>query len=143
MAISSYGIFLMYKANSSANWTKLIDIKDFPDLGGDPDLLDITTLSDGATRNILGIQSQDAFSFTANSDVADFTRLKKLEGKDYDFAVWMGKTIDSTGAATPSGTDGKFSFTGQLSVHPVGAGVNEVVDMAITIAASTIVKFSN
>ena len=37
----------------------------------------------------------------------------------------------------PTGSDGKFEFKGQLSVFPVGGGVNEVVDMTITIAPST------
>lgn len=34
MAISSYKTYLMYKASDSGTYTKLIDIKDFPDLGG-------------------------------------------------------------------------------------------------------------
>ena len=38
---------------------------------------------------------------------------------------------------TPTGTDGKFSFDGQLSVRVTGGGVNEVRGMAITIAPST------
>ena len=42
---------------------------------------------------------------------------------------------------TPTGSDGKFSFEGQLSVFAVGAGANEVRDMTITIAPSTPIKF--
>ena len=38
---------------------------------------------------------------------------------------------------TPDGSNGKFEFDGQLSVYPVGGGVNEVRGMAITIAPST------
>ena len=34
------------------------------------------------------------------------------------------------------------SFKGQLSVFPVGGGVNEVVDMSITIAPSTPITFA-
>lgn len=41
---------------------------------------------------------------------------------------------------TPTGTDGKFSFDGQLSVHVTGGKVNEVVGMSITIAPSTVIK---
>ena len=44
MAISTYKVFLMKK--TSETWSKLIDIKDFPDLGGSPELLETTTLSD-------------------------------------------------------------------------------------------------
>ncbi len=44
MAISTYKIFLMQK-NTSA-WEKLLDITEFPDLGGAPEMLETTTLSD-------------------------------------------------------------------------------------------------
>lgn len=43
---------------------------------------------------------------------------------------------------TPDGSNGKFSFDGELSVYPVGGGVNEVVNMNITIAPSTPIAFS-
>ena len=36
MAISTYKVFLMHKASSEGTYTKLIDIKEFPDLGGEP-----------------------------------------------------------------------------------------------------------
>lgn len=36
-----------------------------------------------------------------------------------------------------------FAFKGQLSVFPVGGGVNEVVDMNISIAPSTPITFSD
>ena len=58
MAISTYKIFLMQK-NTSA-WEKLIDIKEFPDLGGAPEMLETTTLSDKMQTYIPGIQSLDS-----------------------------------------------------------------------------------
>ena len=134
MAISTYKIFLM-KKNASA-WEKLIDIKDFPDLGGAPEMLETTTLSDKMQTYIAGIQSLDALEFTANYTLADFTSLKALEGLTEKYAVWFGGT-ESGGVLTPTGDDGKFEFDGQLSAFPVGGGVNEVVDMPITIAPST------
>ena len=45
MAISTYKVFLMHKASSGDTYTKLIDIKDFPDLGSAPSTVDVTTLS--------------------------------------------------------------------------------------------------
>ena len=117
-------------------WEKLIDIKEFPDLGGAPEMLETTTLSDNMQTYIPGIQSLDALKFTANYTKGDFTKLKALEGQEKDYAVWFGGT-DEGGTLTPTGTDGKFEFKGQLSVFPVGGGVNEVVDMTITIAPST------
>ena len=140
MAISTYKVFLMSSSDGTA-YTKLIDIKEFPDLGGEPELLETTTLSDNMQTFINGIQSMDGMSFTANYDKTKFQELKALEGQQKDYAVWFGAS-GSPGELTPTGSDGKFSFKGQLSVYVSGGGVNEVVDMTITIAPSTPITFS-
>ncbi len=134
MAISTYKVFLMMKKDVA--YEKLVDIKDFPDLGGSPEMLETTTLSDKMQTYIPGIQNLDALEFTANYTKADFATLKALDGVEHDFAVWFGGTEEAN-ILTPTGSDGKFEFKGQLSVYPVGGGVNEVVDMNITIAPST------
>lgn len=136
MAISTYKIFLMKKASTGDTYEKVIDIKDFPDLGGAPEMLETTTLSDKMQTYIPGIQSLDALEFTANYTKTDFTKLKALEGKEESYAVWFGGE-GTGGVLTPTGSDGKFEFKGQLSAFPVGGGVNEVVDMTVTIAPST------
>ena len=138
MAISTYQVYLMSSSDGS-EFEKLIDIKDFPDLGGTPELLDTTTLSDKMKTSILGIQELDALEFTANYTLADFTKLKAMEGKDMAFAVWIGG--DASG--NPDGHDGKFKFNGALSVFAAGGGVNEVIDMTISIAASTPIEHDN
>ena len=102
-------------------------------------MLETTTLSDNMNTYILGIQSLDGLTFTANYTLSDFTRLNNLHGTEHDYAVWFGGT-ESGGTVTPSGSDGKFEFSGDLSVYPSGGGVNEVVDMTITIAPSTVIK---
>ena len=136
MAISTYKIFLMQKEGSE--WTKVVDIKEFPDLGGAPEMLETTTLSDKMQTYIPGIQSLDSLEFTANYTLADYKTLKALEGKENEYAVWFGGT-ESAGSLTPSGSDGKFSFKGQLSVYANGGGTNEVVEMTITIAPSSVI----
>lgn len=136
MAISSYKTFLMKKGSSGSTYEKLVDIKEFPDLGGDPNMLDATTLSDPMQINIMGIQKIDALTFTANYSSEDFATLDALKGQELDLAVWFGGT-ESDGTLTPSGDKGKFNFKGQLSVYVKGAGVDSVVEMAITVAAST------
>lgn len=141
MAISTYKVFLMKKGESGETWSKLVDIKEFPDLGGEPEMLETTTLSDNMQTYIAGIQSLDGLSFSANYDMATFKTLKALEGKKASYAVWFGGT-ELSGTVTPDGSNGKFSFDGELSVYPVGGGVNEVVGMTITIAPSTPITFS-
>jgi hypothetical protein len=134
MAISSYKVFLMMKTDDK--YEKLIDIKSFPDLGGTPEMLETTTLTDRMQTYIPGIQSFDAMEFEANYTMEDFKKLRALEGEEHEYAVWFGGT--ETGATvTPTGTDGKFEFKGKHSVFPSGGGVNEVVGMTISIAPST------
>lgn len=135
MAISTYKIFLMVSEDGS-EYDKLIDIKSFPDLGGAPEMLETTTLSDAMQTYIPGIQSLDALEFEANYTKADFAKLKAMEGTEKQYAVWFGGTGEGE-TLTPTGSDGKFKFKGQLSVYPVGSGVNEVVNMNINIAPST------
>ena len=135
MAISTFKVFLMKKKTTN-DWEKLIDIKSFPDLGGAPETLETTTLSDPIQTYTLGIQSLDALEFEANYTLDEFKALKALEGVTNDYAVWLGGT-ETGGVITPTGVNGKYKFKGQLSVFPSGGGVNEVVGMTITIAPST------
>ena len=139
MAISTYQVYLMYKTSSS--YSKLVDIKDFPDIGGDPELLETTTLSDPMQLFILGIQSNEGLAFNANYTKTDFTTLNGLAGQDIDYGIWFGAE-ETGGNIVPDGSRGKFQFKGQLSVHVTGGGVNEVVGMAITIAPTTKIDFT-
>lgn len=137
MAISSYKTYLMKKDSSGGSYEKLVDIKSFPDLGGEPEMLETTTLSNGNKTFIAGIQSTDSMSFECNYTKADYTTVKALaDGEEHEFAVWFGAS-ESGSTVTPDGSNGKFEFKGTLSVYVTGGGVNEVVGMTITIAPST------
>lgn len=134
MATSSYKTFLMHKKASA--YEKLVDIKDFPDLGGAPEMLETTTLSDSMQTYIEGIQSQDALEYTINYDLTTYEMLLAMKGTETDFAVWFGGTEEG-GVVTPTGSEGKFNFKGYLSVRVAGKGVNEVKEAIISIAPST------
>ena len=138
MAISSYKTFLMSSSDGESAWQKVIDIKDYGDLGGPPEQLETTTLSDKMQTFINGIQKLDALTFTANYTKEDYTKLNGMAGKSGHYAVWFGGADGvGTAAPTPSGDQGKFKFDGELSVYVTGKGVNEVVEMVITIAPSS------
>lgn len=139
MAISTYKVFLMKKGTTGDTYEKLIDIKEFPDLGGAPEMLETTTCSDPAQTYIKGIQSQDALEFTANYTKEDYDKLSKLSGIETDYSVWFGGT-ETAGKATPTGSDGKYDFKGDLSVYITGGGTNEVVSMMVSIAPSTVIS---
>lgn len=135
MARSTYGVYLMKGTKGTGDaitYSKLIDIKDFPDLGGAAEMLETTTLSDSMQTYIAGIQGSDALEFTANYTKTDFDALKDLEGVQTPFAVYFGD----------KGDDGMFSWEGYLTVRVNGGGVNEVVGMTISIAPATAITFA-
>ena len=134
MATSSYKTFLMHKVAEA--YEKLVDIKDFPDLGGAPEMLETTTLSDNMQTYIEGIQSQDALEFTINYDLATYEKIVAMKGKETEFSVWFGGT-ESAGELTPTGDEGKFNFKGYISIRVTGKGVNEVKEATLSIAPST------
>lgn len=136
MAISTYQTYLMY-AESGDTLAKLVDVTEMPDIGEDPEMLETTTLSDEQQTFITGIHGMSAMVFQANYDKTDFAKLKALEGKTIKLGVYFG--ADSSG--NPDGSQGKWTFDGQISVRASGGGVNEVHGMSISIAPSTVIEF--
>ena len=127
MAISSYNVVLK-SGTSATQLDKLVDIKDFPDLIGTPNLLETTTLSDSQQTYINGVKSADLMTFTFNYTKEDFQKVKTTEGKPmfYELEFSDGST---------------FSWQGQHTVGLPGKGVDEVLEATINIAPSTPVAF--
>lgn len=134
-AISSYKTFLMKGSE------KLIDIKNFPQLGGKPEMLEITTLSDKMQTFIEGIQSQEVLEFDTNYTPENFKKIEALKGQLLDLAVWFGGS-EENGTATPTGNYGRFSFKGYVSAYVDSGEVNKVVGMKISVTPSTVITFS-
>ena len=138
MAISSYKCFLMglyaLSGSETGEWRKIVDIKDFPDLLDPPEQLETTTLSTPNRTYIPGIQSTTDKTFTCNYSAAEYAKLAAMKDILYGYAVWFGGAEDSTThVVTPTGSDGKFAWCGYLTPSVSVAGVNEVVNMTVTI----------
>lgn len=128
MAISTLGVTLKM-GESSAALEKVVDIKDFPDLIGEPNMLETTTLSDEAVTNIPGIRSSDMLTFTCNYTKDDFTAVNDLANTALYYSLEF--------------SDGsKFTWQGQHTCGVPGKGVDEVIEFTINIAASTAVEFA-
>lgn len=139
MARSTYQTYLMKgTGTTTVTYSKLIDIKEFPDLIAPPDRLETTTLSDAARTYIEGLQDTDEMTFTANYDPTDFQTIQALKGTEQNLAVWFGATTSGS-TETPDGSAGKFTFKGYVSASINGGGVNEVVDMTITVTPTTVI----
>lgn len=128
MAINTYGITLKWGASAEAA-AKVVDIKDFPDLISDPELLETTTLSDAQVTNIPGIKGSDMLTFTCNYTSADFAAVNEDANKALFYVLEF-----SDGSS--------FNWQGQHTCGLPGKGVNEVVEFTINIAASTAVEFT-
>lgn len=128
MAISTLGVTLKMGESAEA-LEKVVDIKDFPDLIGDPNMLETTTLSDPAVTNIPGIRSSDMLTFTCNYTKTDFTAVNEKANTALYYALEF--------------SDGsKFTWQGQHTCGVPGKGVDEVIEFTINIAASTAVEFA-
>ena len=125
-AISTYGVTLKWGSSAGAV-QKEIDIKDFPDLGGAPEMLETTTLSDAAQTFILGIQSLSAMEFTANYTKTDFEAVEADANTELYYSLEFGD----------EGDEGIFEWQGEHAVWVVGSGVNSPVEMKVSIAPST------
>ncbi len=133
-AYSTYQTYLMYRTTSAGSYTKLLDIKDYPDMEPSPNMLDSTTLSDRIEKQIPGIlRMGDGYPFTANYTKTNYSTVKSLENHQYEYALWLG----GTATGVPDGHNGKFSWTGDVRAGFPGKGVDEVQDMTVTCIPST------
>ncbi len=126
MAISTYGVTLKW-GTSPGSLAKKVDIKNFPDLGGAPELIETTTLSDAMQTFINGVQSAGEMAFTCNYTKEDYLAVKADEGKKLYYALEFGE----------NGDEGVFEWEGEHTVYLTGAEVNAVVEMVISIAPSS------
>ena len=127
MPSTTIGTYLGISTDGTS-YKKLIPIKDFPDLGGAPDQVEITDLDDDVQKFLLGVQSMSALEFTANYVPAEYDKLSAMaDGTIRKFCVAFGET----------GEYGIFAWEGQLAVWVVGGGVNAAREMRISISASS------
>ena len=118
-AIISKGITLSYKT-SGGSYTTLTDLQEIPELGGDSEAIEITTLDDAAhmyTDGILNYGDSLAFIFLYQKE--QFTTLQGLEGS----IEWKVSLPDNT----------TCTFSGTSSVKLAGVDVNAALTYTLSI----------
>lgn len=138
----TYMTFLMVKSDTGSTYEKVSDIITAPKIGGDPEMLDRTSLSEGMATHELGIQQTDSMPFEMLYSKEVYKKLVAMDGVKKSWAIWYGGT-EEDGVVTPTGTDGAWEFDGAGSVQVHEANVNEIRKMTWTIAASTVPKFKD
>lgn len=128
MAISSYNTILKW-GESAETVAKVVDIKEFGDLIGDPNTIETTTLSDSAQTFIAGIRTSDTIQFTCNYTKEDFASCQGDENKPLFFALEF--------------QDGSsFAWEGQFTLGVTGKGVDEALEFTINVLPSSAVTFN-
>lgn len=123
MATISKGIKLSYKA-SGGSYTELTDLQEIPDLGGDKESIEITTLADSAhvyTDGLINYGDSLAFKFLYAKE--QFTTLSGLN----NVTEWKVELPDSASC----------TFSGKCSVKLDGVGVNSALTYTLSIKPST------
>ena len=119
MAVISKGIKLSYKA-SGETYTDLTNLQEIPELGGETEAIEITTLADAAHMYTPGIKSYgDSLVFKFLYDETQFSTLNGLSGSQ-DWKVTLPDNASCT-------------FSGTCSVKLDGVGVNSALTYSLSI----------
>ena len=120
-AVISKGIKLSYKTSAEpSSYTDLTDLQEIPDLGGESEAIEITTLDDAAHMYTDGILNYgDSLSFKFLYKKTQFNTLTGLEGS----ISWKVTLPDSTAC----------TFTGTSSVKLDAVGVNNALTYTLAI----------
>ena len=122
MAVISKGITLSYK--NGGEFIELTTLQEIPELGGDTEAIEITTLADGAHMYTDGIKNYgDTLAFKFLYETTQFETLNGLtEGSEWKVALPDGTTC---------------SFGGTSSVKLDGVGVNAALTYTLNIKPNT------
>ena len=123
MAVISKGIKLSYTAEGTS-YTDLTDLQEIPELGGEAEAIEITTLADAAhifTDGILNYGDSLTFKFLYSK--VKFTTLSELDGT----IKWKVTLPDNASC----------SFEGTCSVKLDGVGVNSPLTYTLSIKPSS------
>lgn len=125
--------YLYHKATPSASaFTKLCDITSYPDIFSAPPRLQTTTLSHEQHTYIPDIKDVPDMQFGCNYELADFQRIKALEGTKLEYELRFGE----------DGEFGIFAWAGDVFITPTGGAVGAVRSGQITCYPETEIEFS-
>lgn len=123
MAVISKGITLSYK-NGTGEFIELTNLQEIPELGGDVEAIEITTLADAAHMYTDGIKNYgDSLAFKFLYEAEQFAELQGLNGA----SEWK--------VALPEGTT--CTFGGTSSVKLDGVGVNAALTYTLSVKPSS------
>lgn len=141
--ISNIGALLSYSTTATGTYTSLYSITSVPDLGGDPEQIDVTTIYDSQRKNIPGVEANDNLEFNglrgkfgaptaAASALVD--EYAVLDALDNDTAYYWKLTY-------PDGST--HTWGAYPRVRQNGFGVNEALGYTLTLTVNTDITFTS
>lgn len=118
MAVISKGITLSYKV--SEEFVALTNLQEIPDLGGETEAIEITTLADGAHMYCDGLKNYgDSLAFKFLYEKEQFASLGALTGAN----EWKVELPDGEAC----------SFSGTSSIKLDGVGINSALTYTLSV----------
>ena len=128
MAVISKGIKLSYKGNGDT-YTELTNLQEIPELGGDAEAIEITTLADAAHMYTDGILNYgDSLAFKFLYEKTQFTSLSALDGSQ----SWKVELPDAS----------TCTFSGTCSVKLDSVGVNAALTYTLSIKPNSAMEWA-
>ena len=115
------------------SYAKVADITDFPELIGETENIESTTMSDTQRTYEVGLQGTSQDSFTAQFSRAKYEELQELIEKN-------GRNAKYRFCLLISDSQSVFDWVGSINVGLGGGAVNEIISMPINISFSTPVR---
>ena len=122
--ILSKGIKLSYKNGTASSFVELTNLQEIPDLGGEVEAIEITTLADAAHMYTDGLKNYgDSLAFKFLYEGTQFESLNALTGvQEWKVELPEGETC---------------TFSGSSSVKLDGVGVNAALTYTLSIKPSS------
>ena len=118
------GTTLGYKTSSSASsYTNLTGLKEVPDIGADPEMVDNTALADNIIHNEIGIGDPGDMEYVFRFDNTSGSSYRLLKALDGALTYFEHKLKDGT----------TFTFSAYPSIKVSGGGVNDPQEFTLAL----------
>lgn len=125
LGLLTKGTKLAFKSSAEMEFVEVAAVKTIPDIGSDPEKVDVTSLEDGKKKSISGLQDSTNLAFGVVYKGENFYQLLDKQGTDkqYDWKITYPDGLTVT-------------FKGAFSLKLGNAEVNKSMDYTITVVVS-------
>lgn len=112
--MAATGTKIGYKASGGSTYTEIPGLLEVPEIGGEPEKIDVTTLADTVKKSIPGVKDLGDLSFKFLYDTTTFKTINALKGVQ-SFQITFSDKMTVTFDAIPSVKLGGAAINGALT----------------------------